>query len=41
MLIKGAKGLDGFKIFLRDPSDSLDLLRAVKNIVGCEIVWNS
>ena len=53
MLIKGKKGQsdvnqenrgDGLKIFLRarrSERHSLDLPRAVKNIVGYESVWNS
>ena len=40
---QGSKG-DGLKmIFLcacRDGKTLLDLQRAVKNIVGCEFVWN-
>ena len=43
MLIKGTKGIS--LIFSYVPAGmekhSLDLPRAVKNIVGCESVWNS
>ena len=50
MLIKGTKGRsdvnqgkegDELKIFLCAHRDGKTLLGAVKNIVGCESVWNS